>query len=85
MLFKWHFNINLKLLNIMENVNDIELQIATLEENICELQLHINEANSKGLIQECFGCGTVKEAQSQIECFVEDIAYLQADLEEVSA
>ena len=67
----------------MENVNDMELQIATLEENICELQLHIDEANSNGSIEECFGCGTVEEAQNQIDCFEEDIAYLQADIEEI--
>ena len=70
----------------MKNVNDIKFQIAILEENIDELQSHIDDANSDGsLYIEMFGCNTVEEAEGAICSFEEDIDGIQRDLEEVSA
>jgi hypothetical protein len=65
----------------MENVNDIELRIAIIEENISELRLHINEANEAvSRMNECFGCDTVEEAQNAIDVLEEDWHSLQLDL-----
>lgn len=64
----------------MENVNDIELRIAIIEENISELRLHIDEANEDDSIDECFGCDTVEEAQNAIDVLEEEWHSLQLDL-----
>ena len=68
----------------MENIDDIRFEIAILQENIDELQAHIDEANPDGsLYIEMFGCNTVEEAENLICLFEEDIDSLQYDLEKI--
>ena len=68
----------------MKNVDDIRFEIAILQENIDELQAHIDEANPDGsLYIEMFGCNTVEEAENAICLFEEDIDGLQYNLEEI--
>lgn len=64
----------------MENVNDIELRIAIVEENISELRLHIDDCYLDDSIDECFGCNTVEEAKNAIDVLEEDWHSLQLDL-----
>ena len=47
-------------------------QIEIIEENLSEMQLHIDDANMDGSIDECFGCTTVEEAQNQIDVWEEE-------------